>query len=190
MRAGAVAPNNAPRFRRLPRPEGTTATAARLTPTRQQVSTWVFLLPALAFFAGYQVYPIFRVLWISFTDFQYLASEPAKWVGFDNYIEAFNDPLMWAGLWRAALFTLMFLPGTIILPLLLGDSRQPGDESGPGDLLPCGAAHSGGDSKHARVRAVEVDVQLSGRARSITSSLMLPACSPCKMRRSGWVERR
>ena len=26
---------------------------------------------------------------------------------------------MWASLWRAALFTMMFLPGTIILPLLL-----------------------------------------------------------------------
>ena len=26
---------------------------------------------------------------------------------------------MWASLWRAALFTIMFLPGTIILPLLL-----------------------------------------------------------------------
>ncbi len=119
MRAGAVAPNNAPHFRRLPGPEGTTARAARLTPTRQDISTWVFLLPALAFFAGYQIYPIFRVVWISFTDFQYLSNEPAKWVWFDNYIAALNDPLMWASLWRAALFTIMFLPGTIILPLLL-----------------------------------------------------------------------
>jgi multiple sugar transport system permease protein len=88
-------------------------------PTRQAVSTWLFLLPALAFFVGYQVYPIVRVLWISFTDFQYLTDEPAKWVWFDNYLQAFRDPLMWAGLWRAALFTIMFLPGTIILPLLL-----------------------------------------------------------------------
>jgi ABC-type sugar transport system permease subunit len=38
---------------------------------------------------------------------------------FANYIEAMNDPLMWTSLWRAALFTMMFLPGTIILPLLL-----------------------------------------------------------------------
>jgi ABC-type sugar transport system permease subunit len=30
-----------------------------------------------------------------------------------------NDPLMWASLWRAGYFTLMFLPGTIIFPLLL-----------------------------------------------------------------------
>ena len=82
-------------------------------------SPWLFLVPTLLFFIGYQVYPIIRVLWISFTDFQYLSDEPANWVGFDNYIAAFNDPLMWKSLWRAALFTLMFLPGTIILPLLL-----------------------------------------------------------------------
>jgi multiple sugar transport system permease protein len=86
---------------------------------RQGLSPWLFLLPAVAFFVGYQVYPIFRVLWISFTDFQYLSDEPANWVWFDNYIAAFNDPLMWKSLWRAALFTMMFLPGTIILPLLL-----------------------------------------------------------------------
>lgn len=86
---------------------------------RHNTGTWLFLLPALVFFVGYQVYPIFRVLWISFTDYEFLSNEPARWVGFGNYIEAMNDPLMWTSLWRAALFTLMFLPGTIILPLLL-----------------------------------------------------------------------
>ena len=82
-------------------------------------SGWWFLVPALLFFVGYQVYPIIRVIWISFTNFEFLSSEPAKWVGLDNYAEALSDPLMWASLWRATEFTLMFLPGTIILPLLL-----------------------------------------------------------------------
>ena len=93
--------------------------AGRVSPLGQGLGPWLFLLPALAFFVGYQVYPIIRVLWISFTDYQFLKQEPANWVGFDNYITAFNDPLMWQSLWRAALFTIMFLPGTIIFPLLL-----------------------------------------------------------------------
>ena len=97
----------------------TQTATARLIPFRERASPWLFLFPAIAFFVGYQVYPIFRVLWISFTDFQYLSDEPANWVWFDNYINAVNDPLMWASLWRATLFTIMFLPGTIILPLLL-----------------------------------------------------------------------
>jgi multiple sugar transport system permease protein len=93
--------------------------SGRLARVRPSASGWLFLVPAIAFFVGYQVYPILRVLWISFTDYQFLKNEPANWVGFDNYITAFNDPLMWVSLWRAALFTIMFLPGTIILPLLL-----------------------------------------------------------------------
>lgn len=86
---------------------------------RKDLRTWLFLVPALAFFIGYQAYPIIRVLWISFTDYEYLTNEPANWVGLDNYVAAFNDPLMWVSLWRATLFTLMFLPGCIILPLIL-----------------------------------------------------------------------
>jgi multiple sugar transport system permease protein len=94
-------------------------TGRRTTLLRQGIGTWLFLLPALIFFVGYQVYPIFRVLWISFTDYQFLSDQPAHWVWFKNYADALSDPLMWASLWRAAEFTIMFLPGTIILPLML-----------------------------------------------------------------------
>jgi len=37
----------------------------------------------------------------------------------ENYRSALADPIMYSGLLRAAEFTIMFLPGTIILPLLL-----------------------------------------------------------------------
>jgi multiple sugar transport system permease protein len=95
------------------------AASARFALFRQGVGGWLFLAPAVVFFVGYQVWPIFRVLWMSFTDYQVLSDKPAHWVWFANYVQAFNDPLMWASLGRAALFTIMFLPGTIILPLLL-----------------------------------------------------------------------
>jgi multiple sugar transport system permease protein len=91
----------------------------QLTRLRQGLGIWLFLLPAVVFFVGYQVYPIFRVLWISFTDYQFLANKPAHWVWFHNYAVTLADPLFWRSLWRAAYFTLMFLPGTIVLPLLL-----------------------------------------------------------------------
>ena len=63
---------------------------------------WLFLVPALLFFIGYQVWPIVRVLWLSFTNFQFLSDKPAQWVWFDNYAQALHDPLMWTSLWRAA----------------------------------------------------------------------------------------
>jgi ABC-type sugar transport system permease subunit len=92
---------------------------SQLTRLREDAGVWLFLLPAVVFFVGYQVWPIIRVLWMSFTNYQLLGDKPVNWVWFDNYVLALNDPLMWASLWRAALFTIMFLPGTIILPLLL-----------------------------------------------------------------------
>src|SRR5436190_2343346 len=93
--------------------------ASRLSLFRQGTGAWLFLLPALAFFVGYQVWPIIRVLWMSFTDYQALSNQPEHWIWFESYNQALNDPLMWKSLGRAALFTIMFLPGTIILPLLL-----------------------------------------------------------------------
>jgi len=101
-----------------------TETQARSVARRGRIDlrgsgNWTFLIPMLFFFVGYQVYPILRVLWISFTDYKYLRPEPANWVGLLNYRNALADPIMYSGLLRAVEFTLMFLPGTIILPLLL-----------------------------------------------------------------------
>ena len=103
----------------VPQLHRTGALARRMTLLRHGVGTWLFLIPALVFFVGYQVYPIFRVVWISFTDYEFLTNKPANWVWFANYAEALSDPLMWTSLWRALYFTILFLPGTIIFPLLL-----------------------------------------------------------------------
>lgn len=80
---------------------------------------WFFLVPAAFFFLGYMVFPILRVLYLSFTNYKFLSLEPAQFVGFNNYINALKDPLVTTGLWRAIEFTIMFLPGTIFLPLFL-----------------------------------------------------------------------
>src|SRR5580658_3743465 len=98
---------------------GARTAGGHLPVLRKGMGEWLFLVPALIFFIGYQVWPIVRVVWLSFTNFQLLSDKPSQWVGFDNYVQALHDPLMWVSLWRAAPFTIMFLPGTIILPLLL-----------------------------------------------------------------------
>ena len=104
----------------IPPPSATAISLRRhAVQLRRTAGAWLFLLPALAFFTLYQVYPILRVLWISFTDYQFLSDQPVNWVWLQNYADALQDPLLWSGLGRAALFTVMFLPGTIILPLFL-----------------------------------------------------------------------
>jgi multiple sugar transport system permease protein len=80
---------------------------------------WLFLLPTMIFFLGYQLYPILRVLWISFTDYRYLRGEPPRWIALQNYIDALQDPMVYEGLLRALKFTTLFLPGVLIIPLIL-----------------------------------------------------------------------
>jgi multiple sugar transport system permease protein len=85
------------------------------------VRTWPYLLPALLFFVGWQLWPIVRALWISFTDFALLVDdspESAHWVWFHNYVVAVKDTLVREGLLRAAIFTAIFLPGMVFLPMV------------------------------------------------------------------------
>jgi multiple sugar transport system permease protein len=95
------------------------AASGRAAFLARQGANWVFLVPTLIFFVGWQVYPIFRVLWMSFTDYHFLRNQPAQWVGVQNYANALSDPLVLTGLIRAATFTAWFLPGMIFVPMLL-----------------------------------------------------------------------
>jgi multiple sugar transport system permease protein len=50
----------------------------------QHGSNWIYLLPALIFFIGYQIYPIVRVFIISFTDYHFLRTrDPVNFVGLE-----------------------------------------------------------------------------------------------------------
>ena len=48
---------------------------------RKGLGDWLFLAPALIFFVGYQVWPIVRVLWLSFTNFEFLSDKPRNGSG-------------------------------------------------------------------------------------------------------------
>ena len=63
--------------------------------TTRAARTWPYLLPALFFFVGWQLWPIVRALWISFTSFSFLlddSPESAKFIWFQNYVDAVKDP--------------------------------------------------------------------------------------------------
>ena len=71
---------------------------------------WFYLLPALIFFVAYMLYPLIQVFYISFTDYHYLRNDPINFTGLQNYTNAAVDPIFLVGLWRAFVFTLIFLP--------------------------------------------------------------------------------
>ncbi|CAN5603882.1 sugar ABC transporter permease [soil metagenome] len=93
----------------------------------EALGNWLFLLPAVAFFLLWQIWPIVQVAWISFTDFKFLDTSapttvfglPRGFVGFDNYKAALQDDLLWQGLKRALMFTALFVPGMILIPMVI-----------------------------------------------------------------------
>jgi multiple sugar transport system permease protein len=99
--------------------EGGRAQRRRATHGLSDYANWLFLVPATFFFVGWQIYPIVRVFVLSFTDFKYLETAPPNFVGLQNYINAISDPIFHTGMLRAFQFTVMFVPLTILLPLLL-----------------------------------------------------------------------
>lgn len=81
---------------------------------------WLFLIPTVIFFIGWQILPIMRVAWFSLLDYRPIqASRPVTFIGLDNYVQAIADPLLHQGIWRAAVFTALFVPGMIIFPMFL-----------------------------------------------------------------------
>ncbi len=80
---------------------------------------WIYLLPAALFFFIYMAYPILRSMWMSFTDYKYISQAPAQFVGLQNYIDVIKDPVFLTGLQRSAIFTAIFLPGVIFIPLFV-----------------------------------------------------------------------
>lgn len=93
----------------------------------QSLGNWLFLLPAVAFFMLWQIWPIVQVAWYSFTDFRFLNPDapttilglPTNFVGLANFRNALQDDLVWKGLMRAALFTSLFVPGMILIPMVI-----------------------------------------------------------------------
>ena len=111
---------------------GRTRRRSRSRMLRKGLGEWLFLAPALAFFIGYQVWPIVRVLWLSFTDFQFLSDKPAHWIWFDNYVQALRDPLMWTSLGRAAAVHHHVPARNDHLAAAAGDPDRPGGKPTPG----------------------------------------------------------
>jgi multiple sugar transport system permease protein len=64
-------------------------------------------------------YPILQVLYISFTDYHYLRNDPVSFIGLENFINVIQDPIFLIGMWRAIVFTALFLPGVIFIPLFV-----------------------------------------------------------------------
>ncbi|MCC6792470.1 MAG: sugar ABC transporter permease [Thermomicrobiales bacterium] len=81
--------------------------------------TYPYLVPAIVFFVGWQVIPIYDSFRLSLTDDKFLDQLPANFIGLDNYRELIRDSTFWKGVGRAFVFTSIFVPGMILIPMVI-----------------------------------------------------------------------
>ena len=93
---------------------------------RLKLTPYMFLAPALLVIAVFVLYPIFAVVYYSFTD--YTIVTPPVWVGLKNYIYIFQQDTFWLALEHSLIY-LLVTPILIVLCIILAvivNRRLPG----------------------------------------------------------------
>ncbi|QKV18526.1 carbohydrate ABC transporter permease [Oricola thermophila] len=74
---------------------------------QQRLTPWLFLLPGMAMFLVYVIWPIFESFWLSFYDWDGLGEK--VWLGWGNYAELFDDDAFYTSLWNNVLWLVLYL---------------------------------------------------------------------------------
>ena len=95
---------------------------------REHRQAWVLLAPMLLVMFLLTAWPLFRTIWLSFTDAALIGSggEGPAWIGLENYIYALTDPDFQAAIGRTLYFTVVsvLIEGAIgVLVALLLNQR-------------------------------------------------------------------
>ena len=103
----------------------TTARPGRSWYKRNEIALtpWLFLAPAILFFAFYVIWPIYQSISISFYAWDGLGE--ARYVGMDNYVELMDDRAFEVSLWnnlKWLLFYLLAIPGGLFIALFLNQT--------------------------------------------------------------------
>lgn len=77
----------------------------------------VCLLPWILGFLAFTAGPLLYSAYISFTDYPIL--QTPRWIGLENYHSMVNDDLFWKSLRVTALYTLVAVPGGVIIGYLM-----------------------------------------------------------------------
>lgn len=83
------------------------ASSRSRTPRRRVVSAWLFIGPALAYFAVFVLYPIFATIYNSFTEtLSVQGVAVAHFVGVKNYVALFSDAIFLKSMANTAIWAL------------------------------------------------------------------------------------
>ncbi len=86
--------------------------------SRLAITAYAFLLPGMALFAIFMIYPLVKALQISFYDWSILPGKESTFVGFSNYIRAVNDPVTRVAFRNTVLYMVVTVPGQMIIAMI------------------------------------------------------------------------
>ncbi len=87
---------------------------------RQQIqAAYLFMLPGLIFFLTFQIYPLIKAFQISLYRWEIMPGRASQFLGLANYLRAFQDPIFWLAMRNTALYTLVTVPGQMVLAMVV-----------------------------------------------------------------------
>lgn len=83
---------------------------------REWITSYLFLLPALAFFIMFVAYPMLRGIYMSFFDYSLTSF---NYIGLDNYITLYHDKTFHKSMWNTILLVVVAVPVVIIFSIFV-----------------------------------------------------------------------
>ena len=85
---------------------------------RDRLQVGLLLLPGLLVFALFTIYPIGKLLYMSFLQWDLGSMQHQKFIGLQNYIDVLSDKTFRVAFANTLIYTLVTVPGQMILGLL------------------------------------------------------------------------
>lgn len=89
----------------------------RMNKLRADVLALLFLLPFLAVYGFFTIWPMIKGVEMTF--YKWTLIKKMKYVGWDNYSKMFHDQEVWAAIWHSTIFVILTTPTMIVLAILL-----------------------------------------------------------------------
>src|SRR5690625_6344138 len=106
---------------------GRRGVGVRQRPTKRSMKAWVYLLPALAIYGGFAIWPALNTFYLSFLDWD--GVQVPTWAGLSNYTAILQDPVLYNSILHALVLIVFFslIPvgvGLLMTALLMGRVRR------------------------------------------------------------------
>lgn len=85
----------------------------------QKISIFTLMLPGLVVFTMFTIYPILKLFYISFFDWNMGMGQKSIFIGFNNYVRVFSDPTFKIAFQNTLAYAVITVPAQIILGLLV-----------------------------------------------------------------------